>query len=126
MGKEGKEVRIAMNGPDLDHDDLISHLAESIDADRRRASSAGESRASIKAWLEETGMNSKARSVCAAILKANDKDDGQAKAMDIILSLENALPMIKEHVSGQGTAPMDLKPAPASYAADFDPTEARV
>jgi len=120
---EGREVRIAMNGPDLDHDNLIGHLSDCNDADHRRASSAGETRASIKAWLEETGMNSKARSVCASILKQLPKDDDQHKAMDIIMSLEAALPMVKAHVSGQGTATMELKPAAPSYGPDFDPSE---
>jgi hypothetical protein len=55
------------------------------------------------------------------ILKTADKDDGQAKAMDVIMSLEKGLPMIKSHIGGQGTADMELEPAQASYAADFDP-----
>jgi hypothetical protein len=112
-----------MNGPDLDPDELIAHLNYHAGKDYERASSAGEDRAEIKSWLEETGMNSKARSWCGVILKQLPKDGGQAKAMDIIMSLKVALPMIEAHVSATGTTAMDLKPAPASTGPDIDPTK---
>lgn len=106
---EGQTVRVAMNGPDIDHDQLIDFSVDRNEEDRKRASSAGESRSKIKDFLDETGMNGKALSWCRQILKTSDKDDGQAKAMDVILSLEKALPMVKAHVGGQGTADMDFE-----------------
>ena len=99
---EGEEVRQAFDGPDIDHDVLISNMAARNDEDAERASSAGESRSAIGAFLEETGMNSKAYSWCRQILKKKK----QADQMAIIMSLETALPMIKAHVAGQSTADM--------------------
>lgn len=96
---EGEEVRIAFTGPTLEHDQMIGEMEARNREDGERASSAGESRAAIKAFLDDTNMNPKAFSWCRVILKQNDKD--QAKAMDMIRSLEVALPMIKQHVSGQ-------------------------
>ena len=52
---EGAEVRFAMNGPDCDHDRLISFAAARNAEDSERASSAGESRQLIGEFLEETG-----------------------------------------------------------------------
>lgn len=120
---EGTRVRLAFTGPSIDHDKLIAEASDRNEEDRLRASSAGESRSKIKAFLDETGMNGKALSWLRMILKTSDKDDGQAKAMDVIMSLEKGLPMIKSHIGGQGTAEMELEPAPASYAADFDVTD---
>lgn len=126
---EGKEVRVAMNGPDLEHDALIDFSVARNDEDRRRSSSAGESRAKIKEFLDDTGMNGKALSWLRSILKVNEKDDGQSKAMDIILSLKKGLPMIEAHVGGQGTVEMDFDEPAAepvddtakpSYEADDD------
>jgi hypothetical protein len=96
---EGEEVRIAFDGPQIEHDDLISNIEARNREDATRASSAGESRAAIKEFLEDTNMNPKAFSWLRVILKANDKD--QAKAMDMIRSLEVGLKMVKAHVSGQ-------------------------
>jgi hypothetical protein len=96
---EGETVRIAFDGPDLDHDKTIGEMEARNREDGERASSAGESRAAIKAFLDDSNMNPKAFSWLRMVLKQNDKD--QAKAMDIIRSLETALPMVKAHVSGQ-------------------------
>ena len=96
---EGETVRIAFDGPSVEHDQMIGEMEARNREDGERASSAGESRAAIKAFLDDTNMNPKAFSWCRVILKANDKD--QAKAMDMIRSLEVALPMVKAHVSGQ-------------------------
>lgn len=111
---EGKTVAVAFGGPDIEHDALIDFCEARNREDKDRASSAGESRQKIGAFLDETGMNSQALSWCRSILKKLDKNDGQAKAMDIIMSLEKALPMVKAHVSGQQDA-MDFdapEPAP--------------
>lgn len=115
---EGMKVNVAFNGPKIDHDQFIGFAAERNGEDRKRASSAGESRAKIKEFLEETGMNGKALSWMRQVLKLADKDDGQAKAMDVIMSLKKALPMVEAHVAGQGTVEMDFGNAPSAPAAE--------
>lgn len=112
MAKEGKEVRAAFDGPDLEHDKLIDQIEARNREDSERASSAGESRQKIGQFLDDTAMNSKAFSWCRQILKVGEKADGQNKAMDIIRSLETALPMLKDHVAGQGSMEMDLDGPP--------------
>lgn len=131
---EGATVRHAMNGPDVDHDRLISFAAARNSEDAERASSAGESRQLIGEFLEDTGMNGKALSWLRAILKQKKTE----KAMDIIRSLEHGLPMVKSHLGGQQSEmalepsvpeivnpdaelPDEDLPAP-SYQADFSPT----
>lgn len=106
MAKEGAEVRRAFDGPSIEHDVFIDFAIKQNDADRRRASSAGESREEIKEFLEKTDLHSKAVSWMRVILKTNERDNGQAKAMDCIRSIEALLPMVKAHVGGQGTAEM--------------------
>jgi hypothetical protein len=108
MADEGKAARVAFDGPDLDHDKLIGQIEARNREDSERASSAGESRQKIGEFLDETSLNSKAFSWLRQILKVGEKADGQNKAMDIIRSLETALPMVKNHVGGQGTGEMDL------------------
>lgn len=121
---EGKSVNVTFNGPSIEHDELIGFSAARNDEDRKRASSAGESRAKIKEFLDDTGMNGKALSWLRQILKTADKDDGQAKAMDVIMSLKKGLPMVEAHVAGQGTGSLDLdgeEPAmPEHHDPDFD------
>jgi hypothetical protein len=105
---EGQLVRNALEGPSIEHDQVIDFCEARNREDSVRASSAGESRQKIGQFIEDTGMNSQALSWCRSILKKLDKDDGQNKAMDVIMSLEKALPMIKAHVAGQGQADMDF------------------
>ena len=71
---DGEEVRIAFDGPTVEHDDLISNIEARNREDATRASSAGESRAAIKEFLDDTNMHPKAFSWCRVILKVNDKD----------------------------------------------------
>jgi hypothetical protein len=104
---EGTEVRHAINGPDIEHDQLIGKIDKWNDEDRARASTAAETRGEIGDFTERTGMNPKALSMVRTIKKAAMKDGGQAKAMDIIRSLEMALPMVKADISGQQSE-MDL------------------
>lgn len=124
---EGEEVRVALDGPAIEHDELIGFIEARNREDHQRSSSAGESRNKIKEFLDETNMNSQALSWCRSIMKKPD----QAKAMDVIRSLEAALPMVKAHVSGQSTPDMfpddeqePVEPATElpkpSYAAQFD------
>lgn len=122
---EGETVRIAFTGPTVEHDQIIGEMEARNREDGERASSAGESRAAIKAFLDQSNMNPKAFSWLRMILKQNDKD--QAKAMDIIRSLEVALPMVKAHVSGQQG---DLFTEPMGSEADdnepLDPVDPEV
>lgn len=121
---EGKTVAAAYHGPSIEHDELIGFIDDRNREDRQRSSSAGESRQKIGAFLDETAMNGKALGYCRQILKVNDKDDGQHKAMDIIMSLKTALPMIEAHVAGQGTTAMDFDAEPESQPDDDLPREA--
>lgn len=105
---EGAEVRFAINGPDVDHDRLIAFASARNDEDAERASSAGESRQEIGAFLEDTGMNGKALSWLRAILKQKTTD----KAMDIIRSLKHGLPMVEQHLGGQQSE-LELEPSDA-------------
>lgn len=104
----GREVREAYDGPTVDHDALISNIEARIREEHARQSDGSESAAKTAAFLEETGLNSQAFSWLKSIQKKLPKKDGQAKAMDIIRSLEIGLPMVKAHVSGQGTGEMDF------------------
>lgn len=97
---EGTEVRHAMNGPDIKHDQLINKIEKWNGEDRSRASTAAETRGEIGQFIETTGINPKALSTLRTIAKTAKKDGGQAKAMDIIRSLEKGLPMLKLHVGG--------------------------
>jgi hypothetical protein len=99
---EGKTVREAFDGPDIEHDELIAHMAARNIEDSERASSAGESRQKIGAFLDETGMNSRAYSWIRSILKQKTRE----KQMDIIRSLKASLPMVEAHVAGQTTPDM--------------------
>jgi hypothetical protein len=123
MGTEGRKVLDAMSGgPELDHDKVICFITDRNTEDRARAESAGESRQKIGQFLEDHAMNGKALSWLRQIVKVNDKSDsGQAKAMDIILSLKAGLAIVEDHVRGQQSA-MDFDPADADDTGpvDFD------
>jgi hypothetical protein len=129
---EGSDVRRAYDGPDIEHDQLIGFIEARNREDGERASSAGESRQMIGDFLEQTNMNAKALSTCRTIMKQKTTD----KAMDIVRSLEAALPMLKAHLGGQQSE-MDLDPSEPefvdpdaelpdlpkpSYKPDFSPT----
>lgn len=103
---EGSDVRRAYDGPDIEHDKLIGFIEARNREDGERASSAGESRQMIGEFLEQTNMNAKALSTCRTIMKQKTTD----KAMDIVRSLEAALPMLKAHLGGQQSE-MDLEPS---------------
>lgn len=103
---EGAEVRVAYDGPKLEHDALIDQIEARSREEHERSSDASESAAKVAAFIEDTGMNTQAFSWCKTIMKKLPKKDGQAKAMDVIRSLEAGLPLIKAHVSGQGTGEM--------------------
>lgn len=122
---EGTEVRHAMNGPDIEHDHLIGKIEKWNGEDRSRASTAAETRGEIGDFVEKTGINPKALSLLRTIAKTAKKDGGQAKAMDIIRSLEKGLPMLKLHVGGNQTempldGPEPVDPAPRGKPS-YDP-----
>ena len=102
---EGSDVRRAYDGPDIEHDQLIGFIEARNREDGERASSAGESRQMIGDFLEQTNMNAKALSTCRTIMKQKTTD----KAMDIVRSLETALPMLKAHLGGQQSE-LELSP----------------
>lgn len=111
MAKEkpiGQKVREALDGPQVEHDALINQIEARAKEQRARTMDAGESGAKVQHFLETTGLNSQAYSWLSSIFKKLDKKDGQHKAMDVITSLETGLPLLKNHVLGQGTDPMDL------------------
>ena len=123
---EGATVRHAMNGPDIEHDQLIGKIEKWNGEDRARASTAAETRGEIGTFVEKTGINPKALSLLRLIAKTAKKDGGQAKAMDIIRSIEKGLPMLKLHIGGnQAEMALDepVDPAPLgkpSYDPDAD------
>lgn len=128
---EGAEVRKAFDqsGPELDHDEFIGHMEARIREERQRSSDASESAERSEEFNEKTGMNNQALGWCKSILKKLDKKDGEHKAMDIVRSLECALPLLKDHITGQqGEMPLDEPeeeiPAGFEENPDDDETEA--
>lgn len=103
---EGRDVRLAYDGPTFEHDALISEIERQARDEHARSADASESAAKTSEFIEETGINSQALAWLKTIVKKMPKKDGQAKAMDIIRSLEAGLPMIRAHVEGQGTGEM--------------------
>lgn len=133
---EGKTVRVALSGPDIEHDQLIGKIDKWNGEDRERASSAAETRGEIGGFVENTGMNAKALSMLRTIKKAAARDGGQAKAMDIIMSLKKGLPFVEADITGQqaglpfedqdtiasGLEPAEALPKP-SYTPDWSPDD---
>lgn len=121
-------------GISVTHDELIEHIARYNGQDSRRASDAGETRAAIGLFLEQSGLHPKAFAFGRMVLKQK-KDTTQ---LDIIRSMELILPMIANHVRGQTTVEMNLtdehddavEPEPdlheevKRFAADVDAAEA--
>ena len=114
---EGKDVREAFDGPQIEHDAFISQLLERNREQTARSSDASESAAKAKEFIEETGLNSKVFGWSKQVLKTLDKKDGQHKAMDIIRSMEAVVGPLRDHVAGQGTLEMDIE-GPSSGDAD--------
>ena len=103
--------------PSCNHDQLIDHINARAAEEYERRSDAAESGALVKEFTEETGLNKKAYGWLKAIMKELPKKNGQQRAMDIIRSLQFALPMIENHVVAQGTSEMGLG-EPAEQADD--------
>lgn len=109
MGTEGAQVRESYDGPTVDHGALIEQFEARIKEERARSSDSSESADKTSKFLEETGLNSQAYSWGKTIVKKLDMKDGQHKAMDVIRSLKAILPILENHVGGEGTAEMDLE-----------------
>ena len=125
MGQEGAEVRKAFDGPTVDHDALIAQLEARIREEHARSSDASESASKVAEFIEDTGVNSQALSWMKSILKKLPKKDGQHKAMDIIRSIKVMLPMIEDHIGGQGTGEMDLDGPQGQQGAEEKPKPKR-
>jgi len=123
MAEEGKEVRRAFDGPEVEHDDLIGFYEQRLAEEHARSSDSSESSAKTTDFLEKTGLNGQAVKVGKGILKTVPKKDGQAKAMDQIRSLKKIIPMIEDHVAGQGTGEMDLEGPQDETEVEEDPVE---
>lgn len=123
---EGQQVCEAFDGPDIEPDQLIDQIEARAREQHARSSDASESAAKVSAYLDKTGMNSQAYSWLSSILKKLPKKDGQHKAMDVIRTLEEGLPIIKNHVAGQGSAEMELgEPEPKPVKETAKPKAAK-
>ncbi|WP_120636046.1 hypothetical protein [Ruegeria sp. EL01] len=123
MAEEGKQVREAYDGPEVEHDQLISEIERMIHSERERSSDASESAAETKEFLDETGLNNTAVGWGKTIIKDLDKKNGQQKAMDKVRSLKLILPMLENHVAGQGTGEMDLEGPQDEAEVEDEPVE---
>lgn len=81
----------------LNHDELIERVERFNGQDARRASDAGETRAAIGLFLEQSGLHPKAFSFARMVLKQKK----ETQRLDIIASMELILPMLANHVRGQ-------------------------
>lgn len=107
----------------IEHDQLIDNLLARLREEHARSSDASESAAKVKEFLEDTRLNAKAYGFLKQILKQLPKKDGQSKAMDVIRSLELALPMVRNHVESQGNVEMDLGEPAEMVGDDLDEIE---
>jgi hypothetical protein len=117
MAEEGRAVRAAFDGPIVRHDQLLGFVSARNRDDEDAASIAGDSRAATREFLEETGLNSQALSWGRVIVKKLRQDNGEAKALDVLRSLDVILPMIRAHVEGQSTPDM-FEAAPITLIED--------
>lgn len=116
---DGQQIRETLDGPKVEHDALISFYAARAHEAGERSSDAGESADKTAKFLDETGLNSQAHRWGGSIVGKLKKKDGQSKAMDIIRSMKVLLPMLENHVAGQGSAEMDLgEPETSDASAD--------
>tara|TARA_R110000868_G_scaffold237132_9_gene491633 strand:- start:37695 stop:38204 length:510 start_codon:yes stop_codon:yes gene_type:complete len=102
---------------EVTHDALLGQIEARTKEEHARQSDAGESSAKITKFLEDTGLNGQAFSWLKTIMKKLPKKNGEQKAMDIIRSLNVGLPMLEDHIVGQGTQPLGLG-EPADYEGD--------
>lgn len=121
---DGAKILEARDGPQVEHDKLISEILDRAAEQHARSSDASESAAKVAKFLEDTALNSQAYSWMSSVIKKLPKKDGQHKAMDVIRSLKVLLPMIEAHVAGQGTGEMNLgKPEDAQPEGDDTPAD---
>ena len=101
----------------IDHDSLINQISARNSEDGERASSAGESRAEMKAFLEDTGIHNKAFSH----IRAGMKIKKESQRLDWLRSMEVMLPMVAAEIRGQSTP--DMFEAPAAEPVPDDEAE---
>ena len=104
----GMKEEAAKSAVQLDAEAFIADLKARAAEEHARGSDASESAAKVKEFLEDTNMNSQAYSWAKTILKKLPKKDGAVKAMDVIRSLEAALPLLKNHIMGNSPQEMNL------------------
>lgn len=83
--------------PSVGHDELIDQIEALNRSDEARQMIASEDREAVQEFLEATNLNPRAFSWCRSILKMKD----HGKAMDLMRSLDLALPMVRAHLTGQ-------------------------
>lgn len=86
----------------LDHDALIGKITQWNMEDADRASGAGETRADIGQFIEDTGINNKALSQLRAGLRLKK----ESQRLDWLRSMEVGLEIVGAHIRGQSTADM--------------------
>lgn len=96
---EGRAVREALDGPEIDYDTFISHHEDQRRHEDSAASTMGEARQARGDFLEETGLNGKAVSAIRAGLKIKD----EAKRQSWLRSLKALMPIAESHINGNTT-----------------------
>lgn len=86
----------------IDGDDLIANILDRNAEDAERASSAGESRAALKMFLEDSGVHPKALSA----MRVGMKIKKEAHRLDWLRSMEAMLPHVAGYIEGQSTPDM--------------------
>lgn len=138
---DGAAVRQAMDGPQVDYDELMTHHQKWADGESSDASSAGERREQIGKFAEKCGLENKALSQFRAGMKI--KNEG--KQRDWLRSMKVLLAMAESAITGnqpdlmpdapvqtKGAKPVEAEPddagaeesseeAPAEEATDPEP-----
>lgn len=83
-------------GISVDYDTLVDQISARNSEDSERAQSAGESRAAIKEFLEETGLHSKVFSFGRALMKQKKV----AVQLDMLRSLDEMIPLLRAWIDG--------------------------
>lgn len=106
MSEDFEEVGVESD-LNITHDKLIAKTAEWAEQESERASSAGETRQDIGAFIEETGVNSKA----LAQIRQGLKLKKESARLDWLRSMEILLPMAANHIRGQSSGELPMQPA---------------
>lgn len=96
---EGRAVREAYDGPEIDYDAFIAHHESQKAYEESSASKMGEARQERGGFLEDTGLSGKAVSAVRAGLKIKD----EAKQQAWLRSMKALLPIAEDHITGNTT-----------------------